>query len=104
MDLVQVIQIVGPIAGAFLSVPLIQAIVKIAREAGLPTKFAPLLSIVIGFILGLLVAYLVTLTTTFAPAVLYIYGGFLGIQAGAGAAGFYDAAKFIGEVTTTTEG
>lgn len=101
MNMTEIVLALAPIAPIFLSVPLIQAIVKMSREAGVPTKFCPFVAILVGLLMGVAIAYLATVLTTYPAPILYIYGIFLGIQAGAGASGFYDAAKFT--VTTPTE-
>lgn len=99
MNITEMIQALAPIAPIFLSVPLIQAIVKMSREAGVPGKFCPFIAILIGLVMGVAVAYIATVLTTYPVTILYIYGVFLGIQAGAAASGFYDAAKYTATVT-----
>lgn len=103
-DITSIMSLLGPLVAVFLNVPLIQALVKIAREAGLPTRFAPLLAIAVGMFLGLIVAYIAIALALIGitPGILYIYGAFLGLLAGAGAAGFYDAAKFIKSEQTSS--
>jgi len=66
-------------------VALIIGLVKAAREAGLPSKFAPLLSIVIGIIIGVTAAL-------YASSAVYI-GILGGIAAGLMSCGLYDVGK-----------
>lgn len=65
---------------------IIMGLVKLAREQGLPSKYAPLLSIALGVILGCAVAY--------QNHTDYVAGAVIGLVAGLSASGLYDAAKF----------
>jgi len=76
-------------------VGLVMALVKIAREIGLPTKFAPALAIVLGVAGGLGIAC--------QGGTDLVGGAVIGLVIGASASGFYDAAKFTSSTTTTTE-
>ncbi len=97
--LTEMIQAIAPLLPIFLSVPLIQAIVKMFREFGIPDRFIPFIAIIIGTVLGTVVAFVATILTSYDPRILYIYGVFLGIQSGAGAVGFYEASKYTGVAT-----
>ena len=67
--------------------PLIIAIVQVAKSAGFPKRYAPLLALGIGLVLGL-VAALATLHPDLDPL---IKTATLGIMAGLAASGAYDA-------------
>ena len=69
-------------------VGLVMALVRLAREVGLPTKFAPALSLVLGVIGGIAIAY--------EGGMPYVQGAVIGLVIGAAASGFYDNAKFVG--------
>jgi hypothetical protein len=71
-------------------VGLVMALVKIAREVGLPTKFAPALAILLGLAGGMGIAY--------QNGNDLVAGAVIGLVIGASAAGFYDAAKFSGVI------
>ena len=64
-----------------LSIPAILAIVEALKLAGVPSKYAPLISIILGIIAGLLVVEMT------------IDGGIMGLVLGLGASGLYDNAK-----------
>ena len=66
-------------------VGLIMALVKIAREVGLPTKFAPALALLLGMVGGMAIAY--------QNGLVYVNGAVIGLVIGAASAGFYDSAK-----------
>ena len=71
---------------------IIMGLVKLAREQGLPSKYAPLLSICLGIILGCAVAY--------QNSSDYVAGAVIGLVAGLSAAGLYDTAKYTaGDIT-----
>lgn len=101
-QLTQLVQVFAPLTAIFISIPFIQAIVNMAKTSGLPSKYAAWVAVAIGGFLGAATSYLVLalLTVSFPPAIVYIYGVFMGLQTGASAAGFYDAAKFS-SITST---
>lgn len=101
MDLLELAQKLAPLLGIFLSIPFIQAIVKYLREAGLPSKFAAITAIVLGGMFGALTGYIATFYIVYPAGLIYVYCVFIGLQAGASAAGFYSSAKYDG---TTTAG
>lgn len=69
-------------------VGLVMALVRLAREVGLPTKYAPALALVLGVIGGIAIAY--------EGGMAYVQGAVIGLVIGAAASGFYDNAKFVG--------
>jgi hypothetical protein len=69
-------------------VAIITGLVKVAREIGLPSKFAPILSVVLGVILGV--------TTSLYAANSIFIGIIGGIATGLAASGLYD----LGKITT----
>lgn len=71
-------------------VGLVMALVKIAREGGLPTKYAPALAILLGLLGGVGIAY--------QNGNELISGAVIGLVIGASSAGFYDAAKYSGVI------
>lgn len=101
MDLMELAQKLTPLLGIFLSIPFIQVIVRYAREAGLQDRYAPLAAVFLGGLFGALTGWVATFFIDYSPYVLYIYCIFIGLQAGASAAGFYKATKYDG---TTTAG
>ena len=81
------------LVGGISIIALITGLVKIAREVGLPSKYAPALAVGLGIALGV-------------SAALYsanaVYLGLLGgIAAGLSASGLYDLGKVSGTNTTT---
>lgn len=66
-----------------LSIPVIVAILEMFKMAGLPTKFAPILSVALGITFGLLVEG------------LNVQGFGTGLLVGLSAAGLYDTTKPI---------
>lgn len=64
---------------------LVIGLVKLFREVGLPTKFAPLVSLMIGILIGIAVAY--------TNGQDLLYGVVLGICFGLSASGLYDVGK-----------
>jgi hypothetical protein len=69
-------------------VGLVMALVRLAREVGLPTKYAPALALVLGVIGGIAIAY--------QQGTDFVQGAVIGLVIGAAASGFYDNAKFVG--------
>lgn len=67
------------------AVALVMGLVKVFREVGLPSKFAPLASLVIGIILGLTIA---SETGQSCSA-----GVVIGIMLGLSSCGLYDVGK-----------
>lgn len=76
--------VVFSIAGISV-VAVITGLVKAAREAGLPSKFAPLVSVGIGLTIGVTAALYVSST-------IYI-GAFAGVATGLMSCGLYDIGK-----------
>lgn len=74
-------------------VGLVMALIKIARELGLPTKFAPALALLLGIVGGLAIAH--------QQGADYVQGAVIGLVIGASAAGFYDAAKYTSSATNS---
>jgi hypothetical protein len=74
-------------------VGLVMALVKIAREMGLPTKFAPALAILLGALGGVGIAY--------SGSTPILSGVVAGLVIGASASGFYDAAGLSSSTATT---
>ena len=66
-------------------IAVITGLVKAAREAGLPSQYAPLLSVSIGLVIGISAAL-------YASSAVYI-GAFGGITAGLLSCGLYDVGK-----------
>ena len=64
-----------------LTIPAIVALVEALKLAGLPSRFAPLVSIVIGIIAGLFVVDMA------------VSGGIMGAVIGLSASGLYDTSK-----------
>ena len=75
--------------GGVSVVAVIIGLVKVAREAGLPSKFAPLVSVGLGIIIGVTAAF-------YAESAVYI-GILGGIVAGLASSGLYDVGKFTEE-------
>lgn len=71
--------------GGVSIVALIIGLVKVARETGLPSKYAPALSILLGVTFGVSAAL-------YASSAVYV-GVIGGIAAGLGASGLYDLGK-----------
>ena len=67
------------------AIALVIGLVKLVREAGLPSKFAPLVSLIVGILGGIGVA------VTSGQTILY--GVVLGIVFGLSASGIYDIGK-----------
>lgn len=65
---------------------IIMGLVKLARVEGLPSQYAPLLSVALGILCGVAVAYV--------NGMNYLQGGIFGLVAGLSASGLYDASKF----------
>ena len=76
-------------------VGLVMALVRLAREVGLPTKYAPALALLLGVIGGIAIAY--------EGGMPYVQGAVIGLVIGAAASGFYDNAKFVGESSDSPE-
>ena len=76
-------------------VGLVMALVRLAREVGLPTKYAPALALVLGVIGGIAIAY--------QQGTDFVQGAMIGLVIGAAASGFYDNAKFVGESSDSPE-
>lgn len=73
--------------GGVSVVAVIMGLVKAAREAGLPSKYAPLLSVAIGLIIGITAAL-------YASSAIYI-GALGGVAAGLLSCGLYDVGKKV---------
>lgn len=73
------------LVGGVSAVALIQGLVKVAREAGLPSKYAPAVSVGLGAIIGISAA-------TFADSATYV-GLIGGVVAGLISCGLYDVGK-----------
>lgn len=67
------------------AVALVMGLVKALREVGLPSKFAPLTSVGIGIVFGLIIA--------FESGRPYIAGVVIGIMLGLSSCGLYDVGK-----------
>lgn len=67
------------------AIAVIMAIVKVAREVGLPSKYAPALSLGVGVVIGIGVAL--------QSGDLWLTGLPVGILLGASACGIYDLGK-----------
>jgi hypothetical protein len=76
-------------------VGLVMALVRLAREVGLPTRFAPAAALILGVLGGVAIAY--------QNGVGYVEGAVIGLVIGAAASGFYDNAKFVGEASDSPE-
>lgn len=73
-------------AGAVMTAPVaVQTTVKYAREAGLPTKYAPLAAVVVGIAIAVPAAI--------TAGVTWYFGVSAGIMLGLVSAGGYSAAK-----------
>ena len=68
-----------------LAVALVMGLVKVFREVGLPSKFAPLTSLVIGVILGIIISI--------ESGQSYLAGVVIGIMLGLSSCGLYDVGK-----------
>ena len=75
--------------GGISIVALIIGLVKVAREMGMPSKFAPALAVLLGVIFGVTAAM-------YASSEVYV-GIIGGIAAGLGASGLYDLGKISGK-------
>ncbi len=73
------------IGGCISAIAIITGLVKVAREAGLPSKYAPAMSVSLGGIIGLSAAL-------FAESAAYL-GLIGGIAAGLLSCGLYDVGK-----------
>lgn len=71
--------------GSISAIALIQGLVKVAREAGLPSKYAPALSVLLGGVIGITAAL-------FASSAVYL-GLVGGVAAGLASCGLYDLGK-----------
>jgi hypothetical protein len=71
--------------GGISAIAVIVGLVKVAREAGLPSKYAPALSVGIGAAIGVSAAF-------YASSAVYL-GLIGGIAAGLMASGLYDLGK-----------
>ncbi|MEA4924943.1 MAG: hypothetical protein VB084_06465 [Syntrophomonadaceae bacterium] len=71
--------------GGLSTIAVITGLVKVARAAGLPSKYAPALSVTLGAIIGISAA-------VFSDSAVYL-GGMGGIAAGLFASGIYDLGK-----------
>lgn len=71
--------------GGISAIAVITGLVKVAREAGLPSKYAPALSVGLGMAIGVS-------ASMFASSAVYV-GLFGGIAAGLMASGLYDLGK-----------
>ena len=71
--------------GGISIVALIIGLVKVAREMGMPSKFAPALAVLLGVIFGVSAAM-------YSASAVYV-GIIGGIAAGLGASGLYDLGK-----------
>lgn len=69
----------------FPAVAVVIALVKIARETGLPSKFAPAVSLSLGIVTGLVMAY--------QNSDPWLAGAVAGIMVGASSCGLYDLGK-----------
>jgi flagellar biosynthesis protein FliR len=67
------------------AVALVMGLVKVFREVGLPSKFAPITSVFIGVILGLAIAL--------ETGQSYVAGVVIGIMIGLSSCGMYDIGK-----------
>lgn len=67
------------------AVALVMGLVKVFREVGLPSKFAPLTSLVIGVILGIIISL--------ESGQSYLAGVVIGIMLGLSSCGLYDVGK-----------
>lgn len=67
------------------AVALVMGLVKVFREVGLPSKFAPITSVVFGIILGLVIAL--------ESGQSCIAGAIIGIMIGLSSCGLYDVGK-----------
>lgn len=76
--------------GGISIIAIITGLVRVAREVGLPSKYASALAIGLGVVLG-------TTASVYASSAVYI-GTLGGIAAGLLSCGLYD----IGKVSTTT--
>ena len=83
-------------AATLLTAPAILAIVNLSKGLGLPNKFAPLASIIIGAIFGLAVTFLQTGGLESAAA--FVATGILTILT---ASGLYDVAAIAGSKPTS---
>ena len=75
--------------GGVSIIAIITGLVKVAREVGLPSKFAPALAVGLGIALGVSAAM-------YSSSAVYI-GAIGGIAAGLSASGLYD----LGKITNT---
>ena len=75
--------------GGISIVALIIGLVKVAREVGMQSKFAPALAVLLGVIFGVTAAM-------YASSEVYV-GIIGGIAAGLGASGLYDLGKISGK-------
>ena len=76
----------------FLTAPAIMATVNLLKKYGLPSDWAPIVSLVVGALFGVLVWFLmgmgpISVLTSFVVA---------GLASGLTASGFYDAAVTVG--------
>ena len=76
----------------FLTAPAIMATVNLLKKYGLPSDWAPLVSLVIGALFGALVWFLMGM----GPVAVLTQFIVAGLAAGLTASGFYDAAVTVG--------
>lgn len=81
------------LVGGISIIAIITGLVKVAREVGLPSKFAPALAVLLGMVLGVSAAL-------YAASAVYI-GLLGGIAAGLSASGLYDLGKSSTSTNTT---
>lgn len=67
------------------AVALVMGLVKVFREVGLPSKFAPIVSVAIGIIIGICIAL--------ESGQNYVAGVVIGIMIGLSSCGMYDIGK-----------
>ena len=71
--------------GGISAIAVITGLVKVAREAGLPSKYAPAVSVGLGMVIGVTAAF-------YASSAVYL-GLIGGMAAGLMASGLYDLGK-----------
>lgn len=87
MDLMTIVSGVGGIS----IVALIKGLVKVARDIGMPSKYAPLMSVGLGIVLGI--------PATMITGLAFYYGIIGGIAVGLMASGSYDIGKSVTDST-----
>lgn len=78
------------------TVPAVLALVTLAKSLGLPTKFSPLLAVLLG------VALTLFSSLALAESVNWYQSISMGLILGLSASGLYDGAKLIGNQTAST--